>query len=180
MTYSIVYSTRTGNTGLLAETIKNALPAEGCAYIGAPCPEGGMADLVFAGFWTDKGSCSEELREFLIGLRDKQVFLFGTAGFGGAPEYFSRILTQVSQLLDSSNTVGGTYMCQGKMQQAVRSRYEAMLEQNPGDDKVLGMISNFDIALIHPDNGDLQRLALKVKELLSQSDQPGLPATDAL
>lgn len=168
MTYSIVYSTRTGNTGQLAEAIKNALPKEDCAYFGAPCPEGGMADLVFAGFWTDKGSCPEELGAFLKGLRGKRVFLFGTAGFGGAPEYFSRILAQVSQLPDRSNTVVGTYMCQGKMQQSVRSRYEAMLEQTPGDSRILEMISNFDKALVHPDSRDLEKLAKAVQGLTGE------------
>lgn len=170
MTYSIIYSTRTGNTRLLAEAIKNALPEEDCAYFGVPCPEGGMADLVFAGFWTDKGSCSEDLSDFLKGLRGKTVFLFGTAGVGGAPEYFSRILARVSRILDSSNTVAGTYMCQGKMQPAVRSRYEAMLEQTPGDAKVLGMISNFDQALTHPDAGELEQLAERVRGLAGKPE----------
>lgn len=165
MTYSIVYSTRTGNTGRLAEAIKNALPEEDCVYFGAPCPEGGTADLVFGGFWTDQGSCSEDLRNFLEELRGKRVFLFGTAGFGGAPEYFLRILDRVSQLLDRSNQITGTFMCQGKMQQAVRSRYEAMLKQKPGDGKILEMISNFDKALTHPDKSDLEQLAEAVKVL---------------
>ena len=162
MTYSIVYSSRTGNTRLLAETIKNALPERGCTYFGAPCPEGGGADLVFAGFWTDKGTCPGEMGEFLKGLRGKKVFLFGTAGFGAAPEYFSRILSQAEQFLDGSNTVVGTFMCQGKMQPAVRRRYEAMLEKTPGDAGILGMINNFDMALSHPDSGELWRLAQTV------------------
>lgn len=180
MTYSIVYSSRTGNTGLLAETIKNALPEKDCAYYGAPCPEGSGADLVFAGFWTDKGTCPEELGEFLKGLRGKRVFLFGTAGFGGAPEYFRRILSQAEQFLDGSNTVAGTYMCQGKMQQAVRSRYEAMLEKKPGDPAILGMISNFDMALSHPDGGELELLAQEVKKFAGAPGQPGLPEADVL
>lgn len=165
MTYSIVYSTKTGNTRLLAETIKNALPEKDCAYCGAPCPEGGMADLVFAGFWTDRGSCSQDLRDFLETLRDKRIFLFGTAGFGGAPEYFSRILAQVSQFPHRSNKIAGTFMCQGNMQQAVRKRYEAMLEQQPGDSRILEMISNFDKALTHPDQEDLAQLAEAVRGL---------------
>ncbi len=180
MTYSIVYSSRTGNTRLLAETIKNALPERDCAYFGAPSSEGGDADLVFAGFWTDKGSCPDDLGQFLKGLRGRKVFLFGTAGFGGAPEYFSRILSQAGLLLDGSNTVAGTYMCQGKMPPAVRRRYEGMLEQNPGDVKILEMISNYDLALTHPDAGDLELLARAVKALVTPPDQPGLPEEGSL
>lgn len=180
MRYSIVYSTRTGNTGRLAETIKNALPEQDCAYFGAPGPEGGMADLVFAGFWTDKGTCPEELGRFLNGLRGRKVFLFGTAGFGGSPEYFSRVLAQVSRNLDASNTVVGTYMCQGKMPQAVRSRYEVMLEQNPGDSKILEMLTNFDNALGHPDADELERLAAAVMKLAETSDRSHRSAEDSL
>ena len=36
MTYSIVYSSRTGNTKLLADTLRMALPQGDCVYFGAP------------------------------------------------------------------------------------------------------------------------------------------------
>ena len=49
-------------------------------------------------------------------------------------------------------------MCQGKMPFSVRKRYEAMLEQNPEDNRAQGMIRNFDSALAHPDEADLGRL----------------------
>ena len=36
MSYAIVYSSRTGNTELLARAIQSALPAEDCLYFGGP------------------------------------------------------------------------------------------------------------------------------------------------
>ena len=56
-------------------------------------------------------------------------------------------------------------MCQGKMPFSVRKRYEAMLEQNPEDERVKGMIRNFDSALSHPDEADLGRLGDAVAQL---------------
>ena len=47
--------------------------------------------------------------------------------------------------------VVGTYMCQGKMPQAVRARYEAM----PESPHRAAMLENFDQALGHPDQQDL-------------------------
>ena len=53
-------------------------------------------------------------------LRGKRVFLFGTAGFGGSAPYFEKILAATRQALDGSNTVIGSFMCQGKMPVSVQ------------------------------------------------------------
>ena len=107
MNYAVVYSSQTGNTARLAREIGAALPAARCVYSGPPDEKALDAPLIFAGFWTDKGGCAPEMQAFLERLRGKQVFLFGTAGFGGSEDYFARILDRVEQCLDSSNMVAG-------------------------------------------------------------------------
>ena len=151
MTYAIVYSSKTGNTKLLAQAIADALPAEDCLYFGAPGPEALKAQRIYVGFWTDKGTCDQDTRSFLSSLTNQQVFLFGTAGFGGAPAYFEKILDSVRALVPASAQVEGGYMCQGRMPQAVRQRYEAM-EDSP---RRTAMLDNFDRALPHPNQEDL-------------------------
>lgn len=160
MTYAVVYASATGNTKLLAEEIRKGLGEEECICFGTAeeVETAAEADIIFAGFWTDKGNCSEELGQFLEGLHGKKIFLFGTAGFGGEQSYFERILERVKGHLSADNEVVGTYMCQGKMPQSVRKRYEGMLEQNPGDERIKGMIENFDRALQHPDEEDMKAL----------------------
>lgn len=91
---------------------------------------------------------------FLARVTTQEVFLFGTAGFGGAPEYFDKILSAARQNLPDGATVCGSYMCQGKMPMAVRARYEQM-EDSPRRQM---MIENFDAALSHPDASDLSHL----------------------
>ena len=152
MSYAIVYSSRTGNTALLAQAIREALPQEECRYFGAPSPEALSAEALYVGFWTDKGTCDQATAEFLKSLTCQKVFLFGTAGFGGAPAYFQQILSRVQENLNPEVQVTGTYMCQGKMPQAVRTRYEAM-EDSP---RRAAMLANFDQALCHPDQQDLE------------------------
>lgn len=165
MNYSVVVSSRTGNTKMLADTITHFFSGSHCVYSGAPDPKGAGADVIFAGFWTDKGCCDETVGSFLKGLTHKKIFLFGTSGFGQSPAYFDQIFERVKALIPASCTVIGTYMCQGKMPQAVRSRYEMMLAQNPEDEKVKAMIANFDTALSHPDKNDLEKLTEVLKTL---------------
>lgn len=160
MSYAIVYSSRTGNTAMLAQAVREALPQEDCRYFGAPAPQALTADTVYVGFWTDKGTCDEPTARFLQSLTDQKVFLFGTAGFGGAPAYFQQILDRVKANLAPGVQVTGTYMCQGKMPQAVRDRYAAM-EESP---RRTTMLENFDQALSHPDQEDLARLQAAVGE----------------
>ena len=158
MTYSIVFSSNTGNTKLLADSIFSVLPAEQCVYKGKPCEQALQADKIYVGFWTDKGSSSKDISEFLKGLHHKEVFLFGTAGFGESAAYFEKILSKVKKHLDDTNTVTGTYMCQGKMPQSVRERYIKMKNSPVPIPNVDALIANFDKALSHPDTEDLERL----------------------
>lgn len=172
MKYAIVYSSRTGNTGMLAERLKETMDglrgqengedrAAECVYFGQPGEEAEKkteeADVVFAGFWTDKGTCDETMADFLQTVHGKRVFLFGTAGFGEGEAYFSAVLDRVKTHLDETNVCVGTWMCQGKMPSSVRKRYEAMRAQNPGRAEML--IRNFDRALSHPDEQDLSGLS---------------------
>lgn len=154
MKYAIVYSSRTGNTELLAQRLRDSLPKEDCLYLGPPNEEALAAEKLYVGFWTDKGTCDESIAAFLRSITHQQVFLFGTAGFGGAPAYFEKILTAVKENISETATVTGSYMCQGKMPVSVRKRYESM-EESAGRQ---AMLDNFDRALSHPDEQDLSAL----------------------
>lgn len=154
MQYAIVYSSRTGNTRLLADTVRQALDPADCLYFGPPDPAALAAGCLYLGFWTDKGSCDEQTARFLSQLTNQRVFLFGTAGFGGAQQYFDGILDRVRGQLPDTVTVTGSFLCQGKMPPSVRARYESM----PESPRRNAMIENFDRALSHPDAADLAGL----------------------
>lgn len=64
MTYSIVFSSHTGNTANLAEVLKGNLRREDCVYFGGPKEEALAASVIFTGFWTDKGDCDEAAGQF--------------------------------------------------------------------------------------------------------------------
>lgn len=166
MKYAIIYSSKTGNTKLLAETLYETLPHNDCIYFGEQDDRMLSAQRLYIGFWTDKGTCDIALADFLSKVHNKEIFLFGTAGFGGEASYFETILKNVKQNIDESNTIIGTYMCQGKMPMFVRERYEKMLAAPDHAPNLQAMIDNFDKALSHPNENDLDNLKCKIASLL--------------
>ena len=66
----------------------------------------------------------------------------------GSDAYFEKILGQVKQSIDASNTVIGEYMCQGKMPQSVRERYVKMKE-NPEHPANLDLLIQILTVLCH-------------------------------
>lgn len=168
MSCAVVYNSKSGNTKLVALEVADALeraghPTEVVALTTDTADRAhdvvAAADTVLVGFWCDKGSCAAEVDELLAHLGGKRVFLFGTAGFGGSPAYFDRILSGVrAKLPEDAQYLGGA-MCQGKMPASVRTRYEAMLAQSPDDPKICAMIENFDAAASHPTKDDTDAIA---------------------
>ena len=161
--YSIVFSSVTGNTRQLAEAIRESLPETGCDYFGLCSAEALKSEMLYVGFWTDKGNADEASLALLKTLKSKKIFLFGTAGFGESEAYFQKVLDRVKESIDESNSIIGTYMCQGKMPMVVRERYEKMRQQPNPAPNLDGLIRNFDRALTHPDDHDLEELKQAVR-----------------
>lgn len=169
MKYMIVYSSNTGNTEIIAEAIKDALGENSCIYCGKP--HGILtqdAEIIFVGFWVSRGSCSEEIKKYLETLENKKIFLFGTAGFGGSETYFETILTGVKDYISKSNTIMGSFMCQGKMPDKVLERYQNLLAEQPENSNAIDMIDNYKNALSHPDVQDIENVKVLVKSIFNK------------
>lgn len=162
--YSIVFSSVTGNTRQLAEAIRESLPETGCDYFGLCSAEALKSEMLYVGFWTDKGNADEASLALLKTLKSKKIFLFGTAGFGISEAYFRRVLDNVRLSIDESNSIVGEYMCQGKMPQSVRERYVALKDRPQHPANIDALIENFDLVLSHPDAADLDKLKKLVQE----------------
>ena len=157
--YSIIFSSVTGNTKLLADALRETLPKDACDYFGAS--ENAPRSLTMSASAPAASSASRyagSTLALLQKLRNKKLFLFGTAGFGISEAYFRKVLDRVRESVDASNTIVGEYMCQGKMPQAVKERYLKMKAQPEHPANLDALIENFDRALPHPDAADLERL----------------------
>ena len=172
MTYRVIYESRTGNTEKLAYELFNRLPVgkKGICSLsewkkGTVPAEECEEDIYFVGFWTNRGSCSVEMMDFLPTLHGKNVALLGTCGMGNDPEYYRMIEHNVEAFLPEDCQYLGAFLCQGKMPIQVRRKYEEM-ENEPGKE-ALGrrMLKVFDEALLHPNQEDFDRLDGFLKRL---------------
>ena len=154
MKTAIVYDSLSGNTKELAMAIKDEIDMGELIYCGSPADDID-ADMFIVGSWTDKGTCSKKIANFLEGLKNKNIAYFGTSGYGGSTDYFKTIYSRVEQHIDHSNTMYGYFFCQGKMPMSVRDRYVKMITENPEDSDLKVSIANFDEALLHPNEKDI-------------------------
>ena len=76
----VLYSTRTGNTKMVAEAIASALP-EGtpCRNIREMNESLSDYDCVFMGFWVDKGTADDASRKVLENLHNRHVAVFAAS-----------------------------------------------------------------------------------------------------
>lgn len=164
MKIAIIYSSITGNTKLLAETIKNELK-EDAVYFGKPNDDID-ADIYFIGSWTNKGDASIDIINYLKKLKNKKIAYFATAGYGGSSEYYNTLFNRVKQYIDSSNTILGSFYCQGKMPIQVKERYVKIITEHPEDKNLEVSLKNFEDALTHPDKKDLENVKKWVNKIL--------------
>lgn len=157
MKTAIVFSSSTGNTKLLAETIEKNITGENI-YIGKPSDEALDADVLYVGSWATAFSCTPDIKEFLSKLSGKKVFLFMTAGYGNTEDFFAPIIASMKENVNDTNEVIGEFICQGKVsagkQEAIKKGDLAKYE---------GMKAKLDESVSHPDQADLDKLISAVK-----------------
>lgn len=149
MKKSVVYTSNSGNTKLLADTIAKEIGVEAVKVKEAT----NEADVLYIGFWAQAFSCPKDVAEFLASLNNKKVFLFGTAGYNFTEEFFNGILDAASEHINDTNEIIGRFMCQGEVSEA---KQQAMIKMDA--EKFAGMKENIDKAINHPDAADLANL----------------------
>ncbi|EGV44015.1 hypothetical protein BZARG_1415 [Bizionia argentinensis JUB59] len=169
MTYKVVYSTITGNTKILATAIKETLSKKFCTYFGEVSEsKNDKADVIFIGFCVHEGSCTDDIKQYLKTLKDENIAIFGTAGFGGSESYNKTILDTVKTYISESNNILGSFMCQGKMTKNVSENYISTLKTEPGNTEITDMINNYHNALSHPDENDIIAVQFFANKIFSQ------------
>ena len=168
MKIAIIFASRTGNTAAVAQAIREGCAGHEIVAFGPPPADVGEAELVFAGSWTDKGTCAPELGEFLRALHGRSVVLFGTAGFGLSESYFASLGDRFKGEIPADNRVVDAWFCPGRMPPEVRERYEAQLKERPGDKRLENMLQAYDHALTHPDGADLESARAFARSILEK------------
>lgn len=122
----VVYSTISGRTKELADTICNAL--EDVCYSGKLNDDALLANTLFVGSYAIGNTCTPDVKEFLSKLKNKKVFLFMTAGYGNTSDFLNPIMDSMKAVLDSSNEIIGTFICQGEVTEGKRAAIKKMDE----------------------------------------------------
>ncbi len=170
MQYEVLFVSKTGNTEEVAKAVYRGIPSrqKDIQRLERNTPVD-IGETYFIGFWTNRGSCSIEVLDYIAELHGKNIALFGTCGMGCEAEYYKIIEKQVKALIPDDNVYLGAFLCQGKMPMHVRNKYEELLKSGQNDDLALHMIHNFDKALLHPNQEDLleaERFAASIVEKL--------------
>ena len=165
MTEAIIYDSLSGNTESLAKEIKsikkNAYYEKINNKLIEELPE---YDIYYIGSPIIKGICTDKIKRLLQKIENKKIFLFITTGYKGE-DYYELLTRRILEIIPKSNQILGIFLCQGKMQDAVKERYIKLIQEHPEDKNLKVSLENFEQAKTHPDENDKKDLIEKIQEL---------------
>lgn len=153
--FLIVYSSKTGNTKKVAQALLAGAP-ERCELADvAQAPSTDAYEVIFAGYWVDKGEPDQAMQEFLPTLNNKKVVLFQTLGAEPYSEHGVTSLANAGRYLNVSCKVAGTLSIRGAIDPKL---IEAMSKMPAGHPHAPSAASKkrWHDASTHPDEADLQ------------------------
>lgn len=153
----VIYSSLTGNTKKIAEAIYEAIPFnKDIIKLGEKDINIEEYDIVAAGYWVDKGTCDDKIKNILEKINNKEVMIFGTLGAADKGEYYDKIKERIEEILPENNKILGHFLCQGKINEKLTDRYKVMLKENPDDIHIKEQLKNHMEAKSHPDENDIK------------------------
>ena len=165
----VIYSSLTGNTKQVGEAIASVLPA------GTPCvpmkelpSDVSSYDLVFAGFWVDKGTANKEARDVLGTLHNPHIALFATAGVPPHMAHAKESLINAAKCLPDGVAPVGTFICQGKVDLKVIEMMYKMFPKGHSHGQSADRDARHKQAAVHPDEGDFKAAKEFAKHILAQ------------
>lgn len=155
MKFLIVYSSRTGNTKKVAEALFRAAPEGSTLRSVDETFETEGYDVIFAGYWLDRGGADERSKQFLRTLTGKRIVLFETMGADPASEHAAAGFANAATALSEGNTVLGAFAVRGEVDPALVLAMKKRGADNPhGSPEAMSRIAQ---AKGHPDETDLSR-----------------------
>ena len=165
----VIYSSLTGNTKQVAEAITSVLPA------GTPCvsmkelpSDIASYDLVFVGFWVDKGTANKEARDVLGTLHNPHVALFATAGVPPHMAHAKESLVNAAKCLPDGVEPVGTFICQGKVDPKVIEMMYKMFPPGSAHGQSPERDALHKSAETHPDEQDFANAKEFAKSVLAK------------
>ncbi len=161
----IAVSSRTGNTLKIAQAIHAVLPDATLARV-ENIPDPVAFDLIYLGFWVDKGSADEQARAFMRKIRNQKIALFATLGAYPDSPHARESLDKAVALLPESH-VADRFICQG----AIDPQLIEWMKQLPGDHPHApnaARVKRWKDAAAHPDETDCRAAATWALDLYNR------------
>jgi len=166
----VIYSSRTGNTKKVAEAVLSGLP-EGTPMIAAKdIPQVVEYDVVFMGYWVDKGTADITAQEAMAKISGKMVAIFSTAGAYPDSRHARDSLENGASCLGKDCIVLGAFICQG----AVDPELIEQAKQRPTDHHhalSLERIQRWKDASTHPNGTDLENALAFTREIVENVEK---------
>jgi flavodoxin len=155
----IVYSSQSGNTKKLAETICENLPHDALICPVNEAPDPADYDFVALGFWLQGGKPDPKSIDYLTRLKGhRKVFLFATHGADPKSDHALNAMAYARKLAEAA-IVAGSFSCYGEVNPKVLEKVKAK-PQRPV------WLDDAPYAVGHPDSDDLHKLRETLKNVL--------------
>ena len=163
----VIYSSLTGNTKQVAEAIASVLPADTpCVSMSELPSDIASYNLVFAGFWVDKGTANKEARDVLGTLHNSHIALFATAGVPPQMEHAKQSIVNAAACLPEGVVPVDTFICQGKVDPKVIQMMYKMFPKGHSHGQSADRDARHKQAAVHPNEDDCKAAMEFAKHVL--------------
>jgi len=127
----VIYSSKTGNTQAVANAILEIMPEECGIFTVEEAPEPDSYDLIAMGFWVDRGTADAKAQVYMKKIHNQKVILFATLGAYPDSDHARDCMARAALLMDSSNELLGTFICQGKLDNKLVEGFKTLPKDHP-------------------------------------------------
>jgi len=162
----IVYSSRTGNTKMVADAIREELGGDAGFYPMKEAPSPDAYDLLIIGFWVNRGTADPSTLKYIENIRNKRIVLFATLGAYPDSDHAGKSMESVVEVLEGENEILGTFMCQGKIDPRLLEKYKTSQVMNKNHPMTSERRARHAEAAKHPDEKDLKEVRTFISDIM--------------
>jgi flavodoxin len=166
----VTYSSLTGNTEKVALAVKDGLPEDASLIKVNQELEPDNFDLIFVGFWVDKGVADQAAKIFLEKVKNKKIAFLFTLGAYPDSDHAKQVALETEKLLlGQDNQVLGHFGCHGKVDPNLLEKMKKMLpEGHPHATMTPERQARLDEAAKHPNEQDLQNAKNFAQQIMTK------------
>ena len=167
----VIFSSLTGNTKKVANSIASALNCKSINYTQISLQELENYDFIAIGFYIDKGDMDNDFKSFASQIRSKKIGLFITMGGDTNSKYAKNTIDGLkTKFISQGNEILVTFYSQGAIDPKIIEKMREMAKIYPNDERYKitpEKEARWLQASTHPDKTDLKNaknafLALKI------------------